>query len=143
MQDNVYNPFSENSKKMIHDMGNVEYFELCETDSQFQCSYRTSYWAKDIVFCASGIRLCHTDAMRRLNRKRFDALAISNFVIKKGCSEGTRDGKSEEQIYGHQAYNAWKPARKKKDAQCEKYTGILDRFLRARGIANHRKNMYG
>ena len=34
MKDNVYNPFSENSKKMIHDIGNVVYSELCETDSQ-------------------------------------------------------------------------------------------------------------
>ena len=84
MQDNVYNPFSENSKKMIHDMGNVEHFELCETDSQAQCSYCLSYWAKGIVYCTCGICLCHTEVMRRLNRKRFDALAFSNYVIKKG-----------------------------------------------------------
>ena len=37
MQDNVYNPFSENAKKMIHGMGNVEYFELCVTGSQVEC----------------------------------------------------------------------------------------------------------
>ena len=30
-QNNAYNPFSEKSKKMIKDMGNVELFELCET----------------------------------------------------------------------------------------------------------------
>ena len=30
-QSNAYNPFSEKSKKMIRDMGNVELFELCET----------------------------------------------------------------------------------------------------------------
>ena len=30
-QSNAYNPYSENSKKMIRDMGNVELFELCET----------------------------------------------------------------------------------------------------------------
>ena len=27
-QSNAYNPFSEKSKKMIHDMGNVELFEI-------------------------------------------------------------------------------------------------------------------
>ena len=32
-QNNAYNPFSEKSKKMIKDMGNVELFELCETIS--------------------------------------------------------------------------------------------------------------
>ena len=30
-QSNAYNPFSEKSKKMIRDMGNVELFEFCET----------------------------------------------------------------------------------------------------------------
>ena len=30
-QSNAYNPFSEKSKKMIQDMGNVELFQLCET----------------------------------------------------------------------------------------------------------------
>ena len=28
---NVYNPFSKNSKEMIREIGNVELFELCET----------------------------------------------------------------------------------------------------------------
>ena len=30
-QNNVYNPFSKNSKAMIRELGNVELFELCET----------------------------------------------------------------------------------------------------------------
>ena len=30
-QNNVYNPFSTNSKEMIREMSNVELFELCET----------------------------------------------------------------------------------------------------------------
>ena len=36
-QNNAYNPFSEKSKKMIKDMGNVELFELCETNPEVQC----------------------------------------------------------------------------------------------------------
>ena len=35
-QDKVYNPFSENSKRMIHELVNVEYFELCETTPKVQ-----------------------------------------------------------------------------------------------------------
>ena len=73
MQDNVYNPFSENSKKMIHDTGNVEYFELCETTSKVQCSYCLLIGQKALytVFC--GNRSCHTEFTRQLNRCRFDA----------------------------------------------------------------------
>ena len=35
-QSNAYNPFSEKSKKMIRDMGNVELFELCDTIPKVQ-----------------------------------------------------------------------------------------------------------
>ena len=34
----VYNPFSDDSKAMIREMGNVELFELCETIPEVQCS---------------------------------------------------------------------------------------------------------
>ena len=38
-QNNVYNPFSPNSKAMIRELGNVELFELCETIPKIQCSH--------------------------------------------------------------------------------------------------------
>ena len=37
-QNNAYNPFSEKSKKMIREMGNVELCELCETIPKVQCA---------------------------------------------------------------------------------------------------------
>ena len=67
----------------------------------------------------------------RLNRKRFDALSISNYVLKKGCSHGAGRGNTEEQIYYHQVVNAWKRCQKKKDAKVGNYTGMLDRFLKS------------
>ena len=36
-QNKAYNPFSAKSKQMIQDVGNVELFELFETDSKTQC----------------------------------------------------------------------------------------------------------
>ena len=36
-QNNVYNPFSNNSKEMIRELDNVELFELCETIPKVQC----------------------------------------------------------------------------------------------------------
>ena len=38
-QTDVYNPFSEKSKKMIQDMDNVELFELCETIPKVQNAF--------------------------------------------------------------------------------------------------------
>ena len=42
-QNNAYNPFSEKSKKMIKDTGNVELFELFETEPKTQCKKCLSY----------------------------------------------------------------------------------------------------
>ena len=47
-QNNAYNPFSETSKKMIKDMGNVELFELFETDPKTQCKECLLYWSQGI-----------------------------------------------------------------------------------------------
>ena len=38
LQNNVNNPFSDDSKAMIREMGNVELFELCDTIPKGQCS---------------------------------------------------------------------------------------------------------
>ena len=53
-QNNVYNPFSEKSKVMIRELGNVELFELCETIPKAQCSECFVYWNQGIVYCICG-----------------------------------------------------------------------------------------
>ena len=50
-QNNVYNPFSNNSKAMIREMGNVELFELCETFPKVQCSQCLLYWNQGVIYC--------------------------------------------------------------------------------------------
>ena len=49
-QNNTCNPFSEESKVMIRDMGNVELFELCETIPRVHCSECLLYWNQGIVY---------------------------------------------------------------------------------------------
>ena len=36
---------------MTEDVGNVELFELFETDPKTQCKACLSYWSEDIVYC--------------------------------------------------------------------------------------------
>ena len=48
-QNNVYNPFSNNSKEMIRELCNVEFFELCETFTKVPCSHCLLYWNQGIV----------------------------------------------------------------------------------------------
>ena len=53
-QNQAYNPFSPESKRMIQDVGNVELFELLETDPKTQCKACLSYWSEGIVYCTCG-----------------------------------------------------------------------------------------
>ena len=54
-QNNAYNPFGEKSKKIIKDLGNVELFELFETDPETQCKECLLYWNLGIIYCLAGI----------------------------------------------------------------------------------------
>ena len=66
-----------------HELGNVEYFELCETDSRVPCSYCLFYWTQGFLYCTCGLCLNNMEEVRKLNQGRFDALPISNWIIRK------------------------------------------------------------
>ena len=129
-QNNVYNPFGDDAKAMIRELGNVESFELCETIPKVQCSHCLLYWNQGIVYCTCGQFLVDSESRRKFNKLRLDALSMPNYVIKKGRSHGARHGKTEEQKEYHLAWNAWKRCCKKVGSQGGHFTGIHDRFLR-------------
>ena len=68
-QNKAYNPFSAKSKKMIQDMGNVELFELFETDPKTQCT-------ECIVYCTCGHLLKESAANRGVIQYTLDRLSI-------------------------------------------------------------------
>ena len=129
-QNNVYNPFSNNLKAMIRELGNVELFELCETVPKVQCSHCLLYWNQGIVYGTCGQFLVDSESRRTFSKLRLDALSIPNYVIKKGRSHGARHGKTEEQKEYHIAWNAWKRCCKKVYSQGGHCPGTHDRFLR-------------
>ena len=53
-QNQSFNPFSPESKQMIRDVGNIELFELLETEPKTQCKVCLSYWNIGIVYCTCG-----------------------------------------------------------------------------------------
>ena len=63
-QNQAYNPFSPESKRMIQDVGNAELFELLETDPKTQCKACLSYWSEGIVYCTCGHLVKETVANR-------------------------------------------------------------------------------
>ena len=121
-QSDAYNPFSEKSKAMIREMGNVELFEICETIPKVQRSECLLYWNQDIVYCTCGHLLRENQSSRGILRWTLDLLSIPNYVIKKVRPHGNRHGKTEEQIKHHIAHNLRKRCIKKG------FEGIHDRF---------------
>ena len=53
-QSQPFNPFSQESKQMIHEVGNIELCELLETEPKAQCKVCLSYWDIGIVYCTCG-----------------------------------------------------------------------------------------
>ena len=121
-QNNAANPFSEKSKKMIKDMGNVELFELCETIPNVQCKECLLYWNQGVVYCTCGHLLKESEASRVILQWTLDLLPIQNYVIKEGRPHGHRYGKTKEQRDHHVAHNLRKRCIKRG------FEGIHERF---------------
>ena len=122
-QNNAYNPFSEKSKKMIEDMGNVELSELFETDPRTQCKACLLYWSLGIIYCTCGHLLKESEANRSAIQCTLDFLSIPNYVIKKGRLHGHRYGKTTAQRDHFIAHNLRKRCIKRH------FQGIHHRFV--------------
>ena len=109
---------------MIQDVGNVELFELFETDPKTQCKECLSYWSEGIVYCLCGHLLKESAANRGVIHYTLDLLSIPEFVIRKGRPHGHRFGKTTEQRDHFIAHNLKKRCIKRH------FKGIHDRFLR-------------
>ena len=93
-QNQAYNPFSPESKKIIQEVGNIELFELLETDPKTQCAACLSYWNVGIVYCTCGHFLQkETEANRHFVKYTMDLLSFPEYAIKKGRLHGHRYGK--------------------------------------------------
>ena len=68
-QNNIFNPFSENSKETIRELGNVELFELCETTPKVQCSQCLLHSNQQIVYYTRGQCLISTNPEESLTNE--------------------------------------------------------------------------
>ena len=127
-QKNAYNPFSENSKATIREMGNVELFEFCETIPTVQCSQYHLYWNQGVIYCTCGHLLVERETRQKDQIKT--GCSLPHYIIKKVRPQAARHGKTEAQKQYRIAFNAWKRCRKTVDGQEEHHEGIHDRFLR-------------
>ena len=124
-QNQSFNPFSPESKQMIHEVGNIELCELIETEPKTQCTVCLSYWNIGLVYWTCGHFLRKgRGANQQFIKYTMDLLSIPEYVIKKGRPHGHRYGKKP----GDKEYHTDNQLKKR----CKKkyFQGIHDRFIR-------------
>ena len=121
-QNSVHNPFSDNAKAMIREMGNAESFESCKKNPKVQCSESFLYWNQGVIYCICGHLMRKSASSPKLHQWRLDVHSIQNSIIKKGRPRGVRHGKTEAQK--EHFVNARRGCLKKK------FEGINDLFQR-------------
>ena len=95
-QSQSLNPFSQESKQMIHEVGNIELCELLDTEPKTQCKVCLSYWDIGIVYCTCRHFLRKgTEENKKLIQYTMDLLSIPDYC-KKGDLTGTVTGRSQE-----------------------------------------------
>ena len=60
----VFNTFSDESKRTIHNLGKIELFELGEVSSKTQCPSCAKCWPEGILHCSCGQCLLPSDKQR-------------------------------------------------------------------------------
>ena len=93
-QSQLFNPFSQESKQMIHEVGNIELCELLETEPKAQCKVCLSHWDIGSVYCTCGHFLRKgTEENKKFIQYTMDLLSIPDYYIKKWRPHGHRYGK--------------------------------------------------
>ena len=92
----AYNPFSPESKRMIQEVGNIELFELLETDPKTQCKECLSYWSEGIVYCTCGHLLKETVANQSLLNTHWTFFQFQNTSSRREDLTATDMGNFQE-----------------------------------------------
>ena len=74
-QNQSVDPFSPESRQLIHEVGNIELCELLETEPKAQCKVCLSYWDIGIVFCTCD----HFLRKRREENQKFISTRWTSF----------------------------------------------------------------
>ena len=95
-QNQSFNPFSQESKQMIREVGNIELCELLDMEPKTQCKVCLSYWDIGIVYCTCGHFLRKgTEKNKKFVQYTMDLLSIPDYFLRKGDSTGTVTGRSQ------------------------------------------------
>ena len=94
-QSQSFNPFSQESKQMIHEVGNIELSEILDTEPKTQCKVCLSYWDIGIVYCTCGHFLrTGTEENKKFVQYTMNLFSILNYYTKDDPM-GTVTGRSQ------------------------------------------------
>ena len=129
-QSRSFNPSSQESKQMIHEVGNIELCEVLDMEPKAKCKVLLSYWDVGIVYCTCGHFLQKgREENQKFIKNTMDFFSIPDYVIKKGRLHGHRYGKK----LGDREYYIANQKKKK----CKKFfQGIHDRFIQDEQFRN-------
>ena len=89
-QSQSLNPFSQESKQMSHEVGNIELCELLDTEPKTECKVCLPYWDICIVYCTCGHFLRKgTEEKNEFIQCTMDLLSIPDYVRKERTTSRT------------------------------------------------------
>ena len=95
-QSQQFNPFSEESKELIHEVGNIELCELLDMEPKAQCKVCLSNWDIGIVYCSCGHFLRNgNEENRNLSSTPWISSRFPITTSRKGDPTGTVTGRSQ------------------------------------------------
>ena len=104
-QSQQFNPFSEESKELIHKVGNIGLCELLDMEPKAQCKVCLSYWDIGIVFCTCGHFLRNgNEENKKCVKYTMNVLSIPNYYIEIEQSHGHRCGKKAGDRASHRKF---------------------------------------
>ena len=125
-----FNPFSQESKQMIHEVGNTELCQLLDMESKAQCKVCLSYWDVGIVYCTCG----HFLRNGTEENKKFVQYTMDSQLLHK--ERTTPRAPLWEEARG---LRVLRREFAQEEMQEEEFLGIHDRFIRDEKF---RKNMF-
>ena len=117
-----FNRFSEDPKKTIQRLGNIELYELGEVSKMTQCAPCSKYWPAGLLYCTCGVCFMLSLEQKRKINCQFEILSIPYFIVITDYSWGARYGQSQWQYYH------WKAKDTKRNAQKKNHDFILLRW---------------
>ena len=103
----VSDVFSEESKRNLKEMGNIELYELSETVRTTRCPICLKHSKYGTIYCGCGKCLIPPNEHEEKIRKRIDILAEPLYVVKRG-RQGQRHDHEEWQYHHWKAFDAAK-----------------------------------